>query len=77
MKFPARIVAVIVWVLAIALAATEWTTFKQSAEELMSHDATYYVAFRVGESLTYLVALFAAGGVLWLLAEIRDRLPER
>ena len=76
MKFPARTIAILLWILAVALAADQMLQF-QKFREMPDAGDTVYVVVHLGNALTLLSALLALGAIVWLLGEIRDRLPER
>jgi hypothetical protein len=77
MKFPARAIAIAVWLLAVVVAVIEWLSVQRALHQMPQMDDTYYLVLRVGAALSYFAGLFGLGAIVWLLGEIRDRLAER
>ena len=77
MKFPARTAAITIWVLAVATVVFAWLDARQFIHQFQTTgDNTYYLVVRVGAGLMYFGVLLAFGASVWLLGEIRDRLPK-
>ena len=78
MKFPARAIAILLWAMGVVVVASEWFLYTRTLGALLGQaNTTYVVALRMGSGLTYFAVLLALGAIVWLLGEIRDRLPER
>jgi hypothetical protein len=78
MKFPARTTAILSWAMGVTVVVSEWFLYARATSGFPGQvNTTYFVVLRVSASLTYFAVLFAVGAVVWLLGEIRDRLPER
>ena len=76
MKLPARVIAILLWVMAVALVGDQLLEL-QRLHQMPEVGDTFYVVLHVGNALTYLSTLIALGAIVWLLGDIRDRLAER
>ncbi len=78
MKLPTRTIAIVLWIIGIGLVGNEWLSFHRAVYDFpQATNTTYYVIFRIGAAVTYFAGMFGLGAIVWVLGEIRDRLPER
>jgi hypothetical protein len=75
MKLPTRAIAVLIWVIAIAVTASSSYASLRLAHSIPEpmRDTLVFTLTRADNSLTYLWQAFGLGAIIWVLGEIRDR----